>query len=225
MLLLLRNGPRCNVAIIVFDDFSGESDELLTDYDPAWWEVTTTAAGNWARISNAGRVRGGTTVACWAHSGTAGVQRVSCDLYRVSDTQYTAAGLMFTYAGAVYGAAYTVRVRWRPLAEQSAVSLFKPTTSSVVSNPLASVQYQLPLETVVRLRLEQDGADIRVYIDDELFIDYTDSDPRVLSGGGILLHGYQSNNDSVGIHVDNFLAEDGGDDPVRRLSPLFLTPW
>jgi len=131
---------------------------------------------------------------------------------------------MFTYASG-YGAAYTVRVRWRPNATQSAVELFKPTYSSVVSNPLASVQYQLPYETAVRLRLEQDGADIRVYIDDELFIDYTDSDPRVLTGGGILLHGYLSNSDGVGVHVDNFQAEDSLDEPTDRRTPLLLAPW
>jgi hypothetical protein len=131
---------------------------------------------------------------------------------------------MFTYASG-YGAAYTVRVRWRQNATQSAVELFKPTYSSVVSNPLASVQYQLPYETAVRLRLEQDGADIRVYIDDELFIDYTDSDPRVLTGGGILLHGYLSNSDGVGVHVDNFQAEDSLDEPTDRRTPLLLAPW
>jgi hypothetical protein len=187
------------------DAFGGSSGDTLQTYSASWVKNTGGAVSD-AFISNAARVRMGVTgspAAVYYHTATPGSANytVACDIVQKSAAGTNLAGVTgrgSTNAFTFYHAAFTDGTGWRLWrVSAGAFTQLGSTTAQTLTNDQAYA-----------LVLDMNGTTIRMVRDGTQLVSATDSNITGAGKAGIRHFGSTSQSDTVGIHLDNWVATD-----------------
>lgn len=185
------------------EDFAGSEGAELSAYSANWTKVTG-VTGN-AEIAS-GRLRASsTTTPAYYHSGipASADYSVSADLYfqQAGSTSGPAAGVLgrcSTSANTHYYARYAGNVGWQ---------LYK-VVAGVATILGASVPEAVAAGSTRTIKLEMVGTSIKVYSNGVLKIDETDASITAAGRAGVRYLNTSAPGDTLGIHLDNFSADD-----------------
>ena len=188
------------------DAFAGTSGNTLQTYSASWTKISGDSD---AQISNAGRVRLGisTSSVRYYHSATpaSADYSVSADIVPVSSDSGQSAGVavrMSTSATTFYFAQGVTG---------TGVRLYKVVAGSFTQLG-STASYTFTTGTPVNIKIEAIGTAIKVYMagSGTATISQTDSGITAANRPGISMYGNVSHSDTVGFHLDNWSADEGG---------------
>lgn len=199
------------------DTFTGTSNTVLSSYSASWAKLEAGQVDMF--ISDVNRARMGVTGsgAAWYHSATPtnADYSVFCDVVRIgSDTANVAGVIGRAVVGAVsfFTAFYS--------ATAGAWQCYRVLTGGFTQLG-SNFSQTLTNGQTYRLELRMASSLIQMYVDGVQRVSQTDSNLFVAGKAGLRCFGATSQSDSVGIHVDNFLADDNqvaGQPTIRRFS-------
>lgn len=207
--------------LIAADDFNAGSAGADLSTSAAWTKLAGGTNGR-LRYSNAGRLYGHFDNCLYLHNAdpVADDVSVSIDITPVTVVDNARAGVVARHiAGGYY------RAEWHRNGTTNGserVALWRMGDTAVLLDSLAT---RALAGTTYTLRLEVDGAILRVFWSGAPRIEYTDPAPLVGTGQvGVTNRNFVTGSNSAGLHIDNFVAESLGAGPPARRRPLFLLP-
>ena len=197
-------GPPPPPATIGQDNFTGNHTDPMSGRTASgggtWTEHTSYASGD-AIITEDNRVRNTASPACFYHSGTPATADydVSLGIVMKSDNNSSNVGP----AGRIDVAANTM---WTGGYTTSGNIWFINKIVAGVGGTPVSVGATLNVDQEYTCKLEMRGSTIKLYVDGVEILSTTDTDVAAAGKAGIRGQGTTTN--TVGLHVDNFLAQD-----------------